>query len=187
MGLLIADKKITIKAFQTIETLDENTYYELIDGEIVKKSAPHYLHQRVSGKIFLKLQTFVSTRKLGEAFFAPIDVFLNEINAYQPDLIYISEARKSILTDEGVVEGSPDLVIEILSPSTGKLDRGKKMQVYELNNVQEYWIVDLANQIVEVYVNDNQRFTLFSYAFGKENIVSRILKELNISAAELFE
>lgn|GEM_PF-5842740 len=64
-----------------------------------------------------------------------------------------------MLTDEGIVQGVPDLVIEILSLRTGKHDRGKKMRAYEFHSAQEYWIVDLANRIVEVYTNKHKRFT----------------------------
>jgi Uma2 family endonuclease len=100
--------------------------------------------------------------------------------------LFISEARKGILTDEGIVEGVPDLVIEILSPSTGKNDRGKKMQAYEFHGVQEYWIVDLANKIIEVYVIENKRYILHSYCLEKEILVSKLFKELVLSGEEIF-
>jgi Uma2 family endonuclease len=186
MELLIEEEKYTVEDFRKMENLDENHYYELIDGEIVKKSSPHFEHQRASGRIFLKLQTFVLNKKLGEAFYAPMDVYLDTFNFYQPDLLFISEANKGILTDEGIVEGVPDLVIEILSPSTGKNDRGKKMQAYEFHGVQEYWIVDLANRIIEVYVLENKRFILHSYCLEKEKVVSKLFKELDLSGEEIF-
>jgi Uma2 family endonuclease len=186
MELLIEEEKYTVEGFRKMEIFDENHYYELIDGKIVKKSSPHFEHQRASGRIFLKLQTFVLTQKLGEVFYAPMDVYLDDFNFYQPDLLFISEAKKDILTDEGIVEGVPDLVIEILSPSTGKNDRGKKMQAYEFHEVQEYWIVDLANKIIEVYVIENKRFILYSYCLEKEILVSKLFKELVLSGEEIF-
>ncbi len=75
----------------------------------------------------------------------------------------------------------PDLVIEILSSNTGKYDRGKKMQAYEFHGIQEYWIVDLANRIVEVYTHENKRFILHSYCLEKEKIASKLFTELDLS------
>ena len=126
MELLIEEEKYSVEDFRKMENLDENHYYELIDGEIVKKSSPHFEHQRALRKFVVKLDRYVTDRKLGEIFFAPTNVYLDINNYFQPDLLYISEANKDILTDEGIVEGVPNLVIEILSPSTGKNDRGKK-------------------------------------------------------------
>ena len=186
MELLIEERKYTVEEFLHQDDLDENSYYELIEGEIVKKSAPHYEHQRVSGKIFLKLQPYVITKKLGEVFYAPIDVYLDDLNFYQPDLVFVSETQKEILSEEGLIEGVPDLVIEILSPSTGKYDRGGKMRVYEQHNVKEYWIVDLANKIIEVYIIENQRFDLYSYALSNEKIKSKLFEDLDLLVGDIF-
>lgn len=186
MELLIEERKYTVQEFLHQDDLDENFYYELIEGEIVKKSAPHYEHQRVSGKIFLKLQPFVTANKLGEIFYAPIDVYLDDLNFYQPDLVFISESQRDILSKEGLIEGVPDLVIEILSPSTGKYDRGDKMRVYEQHGVKEYWIVDLANKLIEVYILENQRFDLYSYALSNEKIKSKLFVELDLLVGDIF-
>ena len=186
MELLIEERKYTVHEFLHQDDLDENSYYELIEGEIVKKSAPHYEHQRVSGKIFLKLQPFVIINKLGEIFYAPIDVYLDDLNFYQPDLVFVSENQKDILSEEGLIEGVPDLVIEILSPSTGKYDRGDKMRVYEQHGVKEYWIVDLANKLIEVYILENQRFDLYSYALINEKIKSKLFVKLNLLVGDIF-
>ena len=186
MELLIEEEKYTVEDFRKMENLDENHYYELIEGEIVQKSSLRFEHQRALRKFVVKLDRHVTDRKLGEIFFAPTEVYLDINNYFQPDLLFISEANKNILTDEGIVEGVPDLVIEILSPSTGKNDRGKKMQAYEFHGVQEYWIVDLTNLIIEVYVLENKRFILHSYCLEKEKVVSKLFKELNLSGEEIF-
>jgi Uma2 family endonuclease len=186
MELLIEERKYTVEEFLYQDDLDENHYYELIEGEIVKKSSPHYEHQRVSGKIFLKLQPFVTEKKLGEIFYAPIDVYLDDSNYYQPDLVFVSEAQKGILSEEGLIQGIPDLVIEILSPSTGKYDRGGKMRVYEYHSVKEYWIVDLANKLIEVYSHENQRFDLYSYALSNEKIKSKLFADLDLLVGAIF-
>jgi Uma2 family endonuclease len=186
MELLIDQEKYTVEDFHRMENLDENHYYELIEGEIVKKSAPHYEHQRTSRKLTVALDKLVTEKKLGEVFYAPIDVYLDDLNFYQPDLVFISEAQKEILSEEGLIEGVPDLVIEILSPSTGKYDRGGKMRVYEQHGVKEYWIVDLANKLIEVYVLENQRFDLYSYALSNEKIKSKLFIELDLLVGDIF-
>ena len=186
MELLIEEEKYNVQDFRKMENLDENHYHELIDGEIVQKSSPHFEHQRALRKFVVKLDHYVSDKKLGEIFFAPTDVYLDNNNYFQPDLLFVSEANKDILTDEGIIEGVPNLVIEILSPSTGKNDRGKKMQAYEFHGVQEYWIVDLANRIIEVYVLENKRFILHSYCLEKEKVVSKLFNELDLSGEEVF-
>ncbi len=186
MELLIEEEKYTVEDFRKMENLDENCYYELIEGEIVKKSSPHFEHHRVLRKFVVKLDRYVTDRKLGEIFFAPTDVYLDINNYLQPDLLFISEENKNTLIDEGIIEGVPNLVIEILSPSTGRNDRGKKMQAYEFHGVQEYWIVDLTNRIIEVYVLENKRFILHSYCLEKEKVVSELFKELDLSGEEIF-
>jgi Uma2 family endonuclease len=76
MELLVAERKYTVQEFEQLEELDENYYYELIDGEIVQKSSPHFLHQRVLGRLFIALTSFVNEKKIGEVFIAPLDVYL---------------------------------------------------------------------------------------------------------------
>jgi Uma2 family endonuclease len=186
MELLIEERKYTVAEFLHQDDLDENSYYELIEGEIVKKSSPHYEHQRASRKLTVALDKLVTEKKLGEIFYAPIDVYLDDLNFYQPDLVFVSEAQKDILSEEGLIEGVPDLVIEILSPSTGKYDRGGKMRVYEQHGVKEYWIVDLANKLIEVYVFENHRFDLFSYALSNEKIKSKLFVELDLLVGNIF-
>jgi Uma2 family endonuclease len=134
----------------------------------------------------LKLQPFVINNKLGEIFYAPIDTYLDDLNFYQPDLVFVSEAQKEILSEGGLIEGVPDLVIEILSPSTGKYDRGSKMRVYEQHGVKEYWIIDLANKIIEVYIIKNQHFDLYSYALSNEKIRSKLFVELDLLLGDIF-
>ena len=111
---------------------------------------------------------------------------MDDLNFYQPDLVFISESQRDILSKEGLIEGVPDLVIEILSPSTGKYDRGDKMRVYEQHGVKEYWIVDLANKLIEVYILENQRFDLYSYALSNEKIKSKLFVELDLLVGDIF-
>lgn len=184
MDSSVAEKKMKVTEFLEIE-VEPNLIYELINGEIVKKSAPSPKHQQVSGKLFRLLSDFVEKKKLGEVLYAPLDVFLGKYNSLQPDLLFVTKAREEIITDNGV-EGAPDLVVEILSPSTMKHDRGDKMKIYREFQVREYWIVDLKNQSIEVYRHQNGDYDLVSFAVEAGEITSSVLEGLSLEIASVF-
>ena len=96
-------------------------YFQVIEGELVMSPSPNLFHQETAGRIHSLLLNFLEQRPLGEVFIAPLDVFLSDINVYLPDVIFVSNARRSILTERGI-EGPPDLVVEILSPGLARLE-----------------------------------------------------------------
>lgn len=146
-------ERITTNDFRAMEFDDTDTfYYELLNGELVAKSAPSPLHQRISRNIFRALDNFVIANNLGEVLYAPLDVFLDEYNATQPDVLFLSREKQHLVTPDGV-QGAPDLVVEIISPSSMKRDRGDKMKLYERCGIGEYWLVDARTRSVEVYEN----------------------------------
>ena len=177
-------EKIKVADFLEME-VEPGFIYELIDGEIVKKSAPSPKHQKASGKLFRVLSAFVEQKQLGEVLYAPLDVFLGEYNSLQPDLLFVAKAREEIITDNGV-EGAPDLIIEILSPSTMKNDRGDKMKIYRQHQVREYWIVDPKNQSIEVYQLQNNEYDLASFAVEEGEITSQVLEGFSLNVKGLF-
>lgn len=125
--------------------------YQLIEGEICVGPAPTSRHQRISRNLEFILHAHVSARGLGEVFDAPIDVILERGTVVQPDLLFVAPARAAIITERGV-EAAPDLVVEILSPSTEALDRGPKRQLYARHGVAHYWIVDPDARSLSEYV-----------------------------------
>jgi Uma2 family endonuclease len=130
---------------------DDGNRYEVIAGELVVSPAPRTIHQEVSARFFLALRTFATSQhKLGTVLYAPIDVLFGEGDYMQPDLIFVREDREDISTERGI-EGPPDLVVEVLSPSTAVRDRGIKRERYAFYGVPEYWIVDADARHVEVY------------------------------------
>jgi Uma2 family endonuclease len=129
---------------------DDGRRWELIDGEAYVTPAPSLEHQRVSRNLEFVLHEHVRAHQLGEIFYAPVDVYLGRTDIAQPDLVFVSAARVAILSKRGI-EGAPDLVIEILSPSTKHRDLGDKQQMYARHGVQHYWIVDpVAKSIAEL-------------------------------------
>ena len=102
---------------------------------------PMLNHQHVSKELQFTLTAFIKQGGLGELYNAPVALVLDEINYTEPDLIFVSEARRAILTERGI-EGAPDLVVEIHSPSTRHRDLDIKRQMYERREIPHYWLVD---------------------------------------------
>jgi Uma2 family endonuclease len=125
--------------------------HEIIDGDHYVNPAPGTYHQLVSGRLYVQLSNAIASPGLGEVYPTPIDVQLSEHDVVQPDLVVVLEARRTIVTPTKI-KGAPDLVVEILSPSTAETDRTQKLHLYERAGVPEYWIVDPEEHVVEQYV-----------------------------------
>lgn len=121
--------------------LPEGDRYELIEGELLLTPSPTVRHQRVAATMQEALRTFVKANDLGSVFYAPLDVVLSDENVVQPDILFISKERDNIIKEENI-QGPPDLVVEIISPSTAERDRSLKKALYGKFGVREYWIVD---------------------------------------------
>ena len=136
--------------WQDVQQLpDDGHRHEAIEGELYVTPAPSSLHQRVARRLLYALEEHLG--HLGEIFFAPIGVeFPGTGEGVQPDLVFVSGARRSLIVEEGIL-GAPDLVIEILSPTTEHRDRGIKRKLYERQGVEQYWIVDPEARAVEVW------------------------------------
>ena len=132
--------RLTVQDYLDIPEEDENRY-ELIDGELFMAPAPTWEHQSNSHNLALLLSNFVSAGNLGVVRYAPLDVYLSDEDVFQPDIVFISNERLGIIRSDGV-HGAPDLVIEILSPGTERIDRTLKSERYELFGVKEYWRTD---------------------------------------------
>jgi Uma2 family endonuclease len=119
----------------------DGSRHEIIDGEHFVTAAPSLSHQRTVLNLAVRLQPFVKTNRLGEVFIAPLAVVLSPHDVVQPDLLFVSTERAGILTEKNV-QGAPDLVVEVLSPSTRRLDETLKLERYAELGVREYWIID---------------------------------------------
>ncbi len=119
----------------------EDRRYELLDGDLIMTPAPGERHQWFSVLLASRLFPHVTGNRLGRVYAAPFDVVLSDTDVVQPDLLFVSNARAHIVTAANV-RGAPDLVVEILSPSTAERDRTFKRSLYARHGVREYWIVD---------------------------------------------
>jgi Uma2 family endonuclease len=180
-------RKITVAEFHKMEFDDNDPYlYELLDGEIVKKKAPRPRHQRITRDLTIKLHLFAIEHKLGEVLPSPIDVFLDDTNSPQPDLVFISNEKSSLVTDDGVM-GVPDLIVEVISPSSIYRDRVTKKALFEQFGVQEYWIVDPADNFIEIYALTDGHYGLLSAASVEEGqLTSGVLPGLALDLNTLF-
>lgn len=181
-------KQISIHEFRQMEFDDfDDAYYELINGYIMKKSAPRPQHQNISMNLSLLLGSYVKEKKMGKLFASPIDVFLDNYNAFQPDLVFISTENQHIITNDGIV-GVPDLIIEIISPSSVIRDRVNKKNVCDRLKVKEYWIIDPQNQEIEIYSVQNGRYELLSgVSIFEGELKSDVLEGISLNLTELFE
>jgi len=167
------------------EIPDDGNRYEIIEGELIMSPAPYTIHQKVSRKIVYRLISFVEKEKLGELYYAPVDVLLSDINVVQPDILFISKANLQIITAKNI-KGIPDLVIEIISPATGYYDLSGKKDLYEKFGVQEYWIVDPMKQRVEIYLNVENQFELHQRLEKKGIVKSDILSGFELNLDTIF-
>ena len=164
--------------------LDEEQRYEIIDGELLMAPAPDYLHQDWSRKLFRRMDKHVIDGKLGEVLYAPLDVVLDAENVIQPDLLFIANANLSILQARGVF-GAPDLLVELISPSSVRRDRYLKKGLYARFGVKEYWIVDTANKAIEVWKLQNRQFELHCMVEEKGKVTSVVLAGLEFDLSEI--
>jgi Uma2 family endonuclease len=189
MAAMLLEEPITTKRFTYADykalDVDDNFWYELINGELVKKSAPAPRHQMIQANLFWSFSNHVRQHSLGVILCAPVDVFVDDYNVPQPDLLFIAKERQHIITDDGVM-GAPNLVVEILSPSSIKRDRKDKMHLYKRLKVQEYWIIDPNNQAVEVYHLIEGDYDLISFAVERGNVDSTQLTGFSLEVSTIF-
>ena len=129
--------------------LPEDKRYELIDGDLYMAPAPLIRHQVILRTLLSLLWPFVRDNDLGQVYSSPGDVIFSDEDVLQPDILFITAGREGIVT-ERPCEGAPDLVVEILSPSTGQRDRELKRKVYANYGVKEYWLVDPETDSIQV-------------------------------------
>ncbi len=129
---------------------ERSTRYEVIDGELAVTPAPSPRHQRIVMNLVTLLHAFVRDHRLGEVYLGPVDVLLAEGDYLEPDLIFLKPDRLTLVSDRGI-EGPPDLVVEITSPSTEHRDRGIKLDRYRHFGVAEYWVIDPDTKSIEVW------------------------------------
>lgn len=183
--LLEKEKDKKPYTYADYEKLPEGAPYQLIGGELIMTPSPVPYHQMIKMKIEFELLKFIEGKNLGVVLDAPLDVYLSAIETYQPDIIFISKDRLNII-GEKKIEAAPDLVVEILSPSTAYYDLRHKKRIYEKSGVKEYWIADPMEKSIEVYENLNGEYKLFSEAKEKDSAKSKLLEGFGVELEKVF-
>ena len=168
-----------------MQTSDDRRY-ELLEGVLVEMTAPNTAHQRASREIGRSLDTFVRDRGLGEVFFAPYDVVLSDTVVAQPDLLFVSNERAHVITAANI-QGTPDLVVEVLSDSTARNDWTLKRDLYARHGVSEYWLVDPVAWTVTVLLLRDERFRVVEVYSEGQTLASPTLAGLSLNLAEIFQ
>jgi Uma2 family endonuclease len=158
---------------------DDGLRHEIIDGEHYVTPSPATRHQRISRNLLHLIQTYLDKNPAGEVFAAPFDALLSDFDIVVPDLLYLSNERARFLTSKNL-QGPPDLVIEILSPSTKSRDMRLKRGLYERVGVREYWIVDPERNLVEVNRSDAGTFAPAIVFTRQDVLTSSLLPDLEL-------
>lgn len=164
---------------------DDGLRHEIIDGAHYVTASPATRHQRISLELSYLLKDYLENHPLGELFVAPYDVLLSFHDIVVPDLIYVSKERARFVTEKNL-QGAPDLVIEILSPSTRPRDERLKRALYERVGVNEYWLVDPDQDLVKVYRRAGETFIDPVEYSGSDMLTSPLLPGFELSLARLF-
>lgn len=164
---------------------DDGWRYEVIRGVLHMAPAPKPKHQKAVGRLYNALSDFVEHQNLGDVYFSPIDVILSPglATPVQPDMLFIARDRLDIVKEQ-FVEGAPDLIVEVLSPSNWLADRRDKREVYAEAGVREYWIVDPERRDIEIFVLDNGEYALAGKFGAGEDAASQILGGFEVAVAE---
>ena len=147
---IVQDSRIKLTYEDYVRIPEDGKRHEIIDGVHYVTPSPVFNHQSVSGRLFVQLFHQIDESGLGRVVTAPMDVVLSEVDIVQPDIVVILDRNSSIITEKNV-QGAPDLLIEILSPSTSARDRNLKKIRYQRFGVSEYWIVDPEAKQVEQF------------------------------------
>lgn len=164
---------------------DDGKRREIIGGELFVNPAPRREHQETVTNLIGILLPFLRSSDWGRIYTHPVDVYLGPNNVVQPDLIVIRSSRLDIYRPEGVVVEPPDLVIEILSPSTRAFDLVRKMALYARSGVPEYWIADPERRTFAVNYLTNEEY--ISAEAGNDGLIaSHVVPGLRVDPAEVF-
>lgn len=170
---------------EDIYALPEGRRAELIDGDMYMMAPPNRLHQEISFSISRKIADYIASKNGPcKVYPAPFAVFLNEddTNYVEPDISVICDKNK--LTDQGC-NGAPDWIIEVVSPSSTRMDYFIKLFKYRTAGVREYWIVNPMKKTVQTYSFEDEEDSN-QYSF-QDDIQSAIYKELTINVAQLLQ
>jgi Uma2 family endonuclease len=167
---------------------DDGRRHELIDGDHYMTPSPSERHQRIVLNLAYFIAAHLKQHPVGRLYTAPFDVMLSNLDVVQPDLVFISSTKVSIITAQNI-QGVPNLLIEILSESTRRTDEIIKRKLYERYGVQEYWIVDPELEAVKVFRMTPQGYSRVAELSNEasDTLGTPLLPDLSIPLIDLFK
>ena len=163
----------------------EDKRYELHDGDLILVPSPNQPHQNTSLELATEIKLLIRRTQIGFVFVAPFDVVLSDTDVVQPDVVFVSNEREHIITQSNI-QGAPDLVIEVLSPSTAHRDRTFKRALYARNGVREFWLVDTDAHTIEVLLLGASGYETVGIFGAGQTLTSPTLTGFNLNTDEVF-
>ncbi|PWU21071.1 MAG: Uma2 family endonuclease [Verrucomicrobia bacterium] len=180
----VVEKPAKRWTYEEYYRLEDDQRYEIIDGNLLMAPAPDIWHQNWSRDLSWLIVGHMKQHKLGTVFIAPVDVVLDKHNTVQPDIVFIATPNLSIIQRRAIF-GVPDLVVELVSPSSVRRDRYDKKSLYARFGVKEYWIGDPANRSLEVLTLKNGEYELYCSVENTGKLTSLVLTGLELDLSEL--
>ncbi len=174
-------------SYEDLQHIPPDRYrYEIVDGELFVTPAPIPLHQRIVMNLGAHLWNHVRAHRLGEVFVAPLDVVFTSETVLEPDIIFLSRARLDII-GEKYLSGPPDLVVEVLSKSSARLDRDIKPKQYARYGVPEFWRIDPEGKTVEVFRLQKDEYELAQHLEFGDALATPLFPGLSLPVSSLWE
>jgi Uma2 family endonuclease len=180
----MVDQIKPVTAAEFFELPESNLIIQLIEGEIIQIAGANPKYQDVVGDTYVLLKNVAKTLG-GRAFIAPLDVYLDEFNVPQPDVMWIAPNSQCVVGDKRLI-GAPDLIVEVLSSSTERYDRKVKFELHEKHGVRKYWIVNPEPQLIEVWWLREAKFAWQGIYEPGDTFVSGVLVGQTIEVKEIF-
>jgi Uma2 family endonuclease len=171
-------------ADEYFELPESKLIIQLIEGEVIEMPGASPTHQDVVGNIFMLLRLMLKVLG-GKAYIAPLDVYLDDLNVFQPDVMWVAPNSQAVIGDKRIV-GAPDLIAEVLSPGSERHDRKVKFDLYEQYGVREYWIVSPESQLIEVWLIEDNKFTRQGIYEPSDTFTSAVLAGQRIEVKVVF-
>lgn len=164
---------------------DDGRRYELHEGELSVTPAPGTRHQIVTGNLFVTVRQHVLARGLGTILISPLDCILSDTSVVEPDIVFVDAQHASRVSERGI-EGAPTLAVEVLSPSSERTDRGRKLDLYTRHGIGYYWVVDPVGRTIDAYVLEAGAYRVAARLVGEQPAALPPFGDLLIDPASLW-
>ena len=182
----VSQPKMLTYADYVKQTPPDSGNYELLNGQIIYMASPIPNHQIVSANLLTDMTVHTRLNKLGRVIPAPMDVIFTQHDTIQPDILFLSNERLQLIGDKKI-DGAPDLVVEILSPSNNAKEMSYKKSVYEFSGVREYWVINLTKKTLTQYENVEGEFFMRRVFKETDTLTSLVLTGFETPMNALFE